>query len=243
MDWVIEAIKDELKDRNETPKDESKKTEDINEEDEDEEEEDDPYGETISLLAIAYRDIPEVGVEDWGKDNELYFCLDTRKVLSYLEEYEVEIPKKLYDDASSDDWSNGVDDYLTEFLGVDTEIAEDDNSYNWGSRLTHDINLSIYDTDDCCYVKMSVHREGDVRGNYTVDFLLRFDTREDYYEAMMDAQVSCANQLDFEGKQYWIEPHIYDEHVDISTDGEEWTDVYCEDLDQFKEIISGSSEE
>lgn len=241
LDWVIEAIKDELKDRNETPKDESKKTEDINEEEE--EEEDDPYGETISLLAIAYRDIPEVGVEDWGKDNELYFCLDTRKVLSYLEEYEVEIPKKLYDDASSDDWSNGVDDYLTEFLGVDTEIAEDDNSYNWGSRLTHDINLSIYDTDDCCYVKMSVHREGDVRGNYTVDFLLRFDTREDYYEAMMDAQVSCANQLDFEGKQYWIEPHIYDEHVDISTDGEEWTDVYCEDLDQFKEIISGSSEE
>ena len=32
--------------------------------------------------------------------------------------------------------------------------------------------------DDTFYVKLSVHREGDVRGNYTTDFLLRFDDKE-----------------------------------------------------------------
>lgn len=199
-------------------------------------------GSTVSLLAVAYRDIPEVGVEDWGKDNELYFCLDTKKLLSYLEDYEVEIPKYLVDNEDEP-----VDTYLSDYLGINPDDGEFDNSYNWGSRLTHDLEIATYTSkkDDTFYVKISVHREGDVRGNYTTDFLLRFDDNENFYETMLDAQSYCANTFEFEGKKFWVEPHIFDEHVDISVEGEDddWTDVYCEDLDQLKEIISENSEE
>ena len=238
LDWVIEAIKDELKDRNETPKDESKKTEDINEEEE--EEEDDPYGETISLLAIAYRDIPEVGVEDWGKDNELKFCLDIRKVLSDLEGFEEEIPKKLYDEASPDDWSNGVEEYLEVFKGVDINSGKSDNSYNWGSRLTHDVELTTYETEDAFYVKMSVHRDGDVRGNYTNDFLLVFDTEEQFYEEVLESQSNNCNYVEIDGKSYRIEADFFSEYCNIwcEDDQKSWDDVVCTDIDELKELIA-----
>ena len=238
LDWVIETIKDELKDRNETPKDESKKTEDINEEDE--EEEDDPYGETISLLAIAYRDIPEVGVEDWGKDNELKFCLDIRKVLSDLEVFEEEIPKKLYDEASPDDWSNGVEEYLETFKGVDINSGKSDNSYNWGSRLTHDVELTTYETEDAFYVKMSVHREGDVRGNYTNDFLLVFDTEEQFYEEILESQSNNCNYVEIDDKSYRIEADFFSEYCNIwcDEDNKSWDDVVCTDIDELKELIA-----
>lgn len=238
LDWVIETIKDELKDRNETPKDESKKTEDINEEEE--EEEDDPYGETISLLAIAYRDIPEVGVEDWGKDNELKFCLDIRKVLSDLEGFEEEIPKKLYDEASPDDWSNGVEEYLEVFKGVDINSGKSDNSYNWGSRLTHDVELTTYETEDAFYVKMSVHRDGDVRGNYTNDFLLVFDTEEQFYEEVLESQSNNCNYVEIDGKSYRIEADFFSEYCNIwcEDDQKSWDDVVCTDIDELKELIA-----
>lgn len=240
LDWVIEAIKDELKDRNETPKDESKKTEDINEEEEEEEEEDDPYGETISLLAIAYRDIPEVGVEDWGKDNELKFCLDIRKVLSDLEMFEEEIPKKLYDEASPDDWSNGVEEYLETFKGVDINSGKSDNSYNWGSRLTHDVELTTYETEDAFYVKMSVHREGDVRGNYTNDFLLVFDTEEQFYEEILESQSNNCNYVEIDDKSYRIEADFFSEYCNIwcDEDNKSWDEVVCTDIDELKELIA-----
>ena len=199
-------------------------------------------GSTVSLLGVAYRDIPKVGVESWGKDNELYFYLDTKELLSYLEDYEVEIPKYLVDNEDEP-----VEAYLLEYLGINPNDGEFDNSYNWGSRLTHDLEIATYTSkeDDNFYVKISVHREGDVRGNYTTDFLLRFDDKDTFYVVMLDAQLSCANTFEFEGKRYWVEPHIFDEHVDISVEGgeEDWSDIYCEDLDQLKEIISENSEE
>lgn len=198
-------------------------------------------GSTVSLLAVAYRDIPKIGIDDWGKDNELYFHLDTKKLLSYLEDYEVEIPKYLVDNEDEP-----VDTYLSDYLGINLDDGEFDNSYNWGSRLTHDLEIATYTSkeDGTFYVKLSVHRDGDVRGNYTTDFLLRFDDKDNFYETMLDAQSSCANTFEFESKKFWVEPHIFDEYVDISIEGEDdnWTDVYCEDLDQLKEIISENSE-
>ena len=258
IDYIVDEIKDIVKDTtsdvDETEmKEESKevKTEDLIDmgdlrdsidtadliEDEDEE---DDYGETISLLGIAYRDIPEVGVEEWGKDDELNFYIDTRKVLADLEMYEIEIPKKMYENASPDDWSNGVDEYIETILGLDPTEFKSDNTYNWGSRLTHDLNIDTYKTEDAFYVKMSVHRSGDVRGNYTVDFLLGFDSEDDYYEALLESQAENSKFVEVDNKTYRIEPDIFSEHCNIwcEEDQKSWDEVVCESIEELKEIVA-----
>lgn len=63
----------------------------------------------VSLLDIAVNEVPKVGVEDWGKDDELYFVADTVKLVKELKSYEVELPKYYYENASYDDWSNGIE--------------------------------------------------------------------------------------------------------------------------------------
>lgn len=243
LDWVIDAIKDELK-TNE-PKEESKKikTEDTDEEvenDDEEDEDDDPYGETVSLFARAYREIPEVGVEEWGKDNEIYFYLDVKDFLAELEYYEEEIPKKMVDEASYDDWSNGIDEYLETFKGINPDKCESDNTYNWGSRISHDLNLNFYEGEDGFYVAIDVHKSGDVRGNYTTRFLLRFDNKDEWYEACFEAQANCKNTVELDGKHYTIEPDFWSEYCNIwcEEDQDGWDEVYCEDLDGLRDIIA-----
>lgn len=238
----VNRVEQEEIDKSKQPpkKTRKKKTEDIDDVDDEDIEEDDPYGETVSLFARAYREVPEVGVEEWGKDDEYYFCLDTKKFLADLEGYEVEIPKKLVDEASYDDWSNGIDEYLETFLGIDPDDSESDNTYNWGSRLTHDLNLNFYDTDSGFYVAIEIHKSGDVRGNYTTRFLLRFDDREDWYEACYEAQANNTNTIELDGKHYRIEPDFWSEHCNIwcEEDNNGWDEVYCGNKEELQNLIA-----
>lgn len=215
------------------------KTEDLDDE-ENEDEDFDPMDETISLFAIAYREVPEVGVEEWGKDDEYLFCLDTKKFLADLEGYEVEIPKSFYNEDYTNDWSNGIDEYLSTYVGIDPDSGEDDNTYNWGSRLTHDLNLHFYDTEDGFYVAIEIHKSGDVRGNYTTRFLLRFDDKDDWYEACFEAQANNKNQVEIDGKHYTIEPDFWSEHCNIwcEEDNNGWDEVYCENIEELKNLIA-----
>lgn len=215
------------------------KTEDLDDE-ENEDEDFDPMDETISLFAIAYREVPEVGVEEWGKDDEYLFCLDTKKFLADLEGYEVEIPKSFYNEDYTNDWSNGIDEYLSTYVGIDPDSGEDDNTYNWGSRLTHDLNLHFYDTEDGFYVAIEIHKSGDVRGNYTTRFLLRFDDKDDWYEACLEAQANNKNQVEIDGKHYTIEPDFWSEHCNIwcEEDNNGWDEVYCENIEELKNLIA-----
>ena len=215
------------------------KTEDLDDE-ENEDEDFDPMDETISLFAIAYREVPEVGVEEWGKDDEYLFCLDTKKFLADLEGYEVEIPKSFYNEDYTNDWSNGIDEYLSTYVGIDPDSGEDDNTYNWGSRLTHDLNLHFYDTEDGFYVAIEIHKSGDVRGNYTTRFLLRFDDKDDWYEACFEAQANNKNEIELDGKHYTIEPDFWSEHCNIwcEEDQNGWDEVYCENKEELRNLIA-----
>lgn len=215
------------------------KTEDVDDE-ENEDEDFDPMDETISLFAMAYREVPEVGVEEWGKDDEYLFCLDTKKFLADLEGYEVEIPKSFYNENYNTDWSNGIDEYLETYVGIDPDSGEDDNTYNWGSRLTHDLNLHFYEAEDGFYVAIEIHKSGDVRGNYTTRFLLRFDDKDDWYEACFEAQANNKNEIELDGKHYTIEPDFWSEHCNIwcEEDQNGWDEIYCENKEELRNLIA-----
>lgn len=222
----------------------NKKQEDIEaqEDIEDNEEENDiNLEDTISLLDIALKEIPTVGVEDWGKDDELLFTADTKVMFENLKSYEEEIPKYYYDNASNDDWSNGIDSYLEEIKGVNLNNGESDNTYNWNAPLTHDVEFTIYEADDGCYFKGSIHRAGDVRGNYTTEFLLKFNDKDDCLETLFDTcSENCYRNVTVDGVDYTVSPHFFNEYVDIwnSETQESYDDVYCDCIDKLKEIIA-----
>ena len=215
----------------------NKKQEDVGN---DEAENDINLEDTISLLDIALKEIPTIGVEEWGKDDELLFTADTKVMFENLKDYEEEIPKYYYDNASNDDWSNGIDSYLDEIKGVNLNNGDSDNTYNWNAPLTHDVEFTMYEADDGCYFKGSIHRAGDVRGNYTTEFLLKFDSKDDCLEALFDAcSENCYRSVNIANVEYIITPHFFDEYVNIwCPDTQESVDsVYCDCIDKLKEII------
>ena len=227
----------------------NKKQEDIEaqEDIEDNEEENDiNLEDTISLLDIALKEIPTIGVEDWGKDDELLFTADTKVMFENLKNYEEEIPRYYYDNASNDDWSNGIDGYLEEIKGVDLNSGDSDNTYNWNAPLTHDVEFTIYEADDGCYFKGSIHRAGDVRGNYTTEFLLKFNDKDDCLETLFDTcSENCYRNVTVDGVDYTVSPHFFNEYVDIwnSETQESYDDVYCDCIDKLKEIIFDNKNE
>ena len=217
---------------------ENKKQEDI---EDNEEENDINIEDTISLLDIALKEIPTIGVEDWGKDDELLFTADTKVMFENLKNYEEEIPKYYYDNASNDDWSNGIDSYLEEIKGVDLNSGDSDNTYNWNAPLTHDVEFTIYEADDGCYFKGSIHRAGDVRGNYTTEFLLKFVDKDDCLETLFDTcSENCYRSVTVDDVEYVVSPHFFNEYVDIwnTKTQESYDDVYCDCIDKLKEIIA-----
>jgi hypothetical protein len=201
--------------------------------------------ETISLLDIALKEVPTIGVEEWGQDDELYFVGDTRELFNALRDDEVEIPKHYYENADEYDWSNGIEDYLTD-IGVNIEDGKGDNTYNWLSPMTHTINFTEYPFGDELYVSFAIHRGGDVRGNYTTEFLMKFADKYDFYEAFDDAcRENCYRELKHNGKTYYITPQFWSENVSISCPdtGEYWDDVCCGDLKAFEEVIKQPTSE
>lgn len=215
--------------------------EDDEEDTEPEEENDIDWNDTISLLDIALSEIPVIGIEDWGKDDELLFTADTKVMFENLKDYEEEIPKYYYDNASNDDWSNGIDDYLEEMKSVNLNSGDSDNTYNWGAPLTHNVEFTMYEADDGCYFKGSIHRAGDVRGNYTTEFLLKFNDKDDCLETLFTTcSENCYRNVTVDGVDYTVLPHFFDEYVDIwcPETQESYDDVYCDCIERLREIIA-----
>lgn len=222
-----------------------KKQEDIDDDIDDEDTSID-VDNTISLLDIALKEVPSTGVEDWGKDDELLFTADTVKLFEHLKEYEEEIPKYYYDNSASDDWSNGIDDYLSDMLEINPNSGEGNNTYNWNAPLTHHFEYTTYDTDNGYYVKVSIHRDGDVRGNYTTEFLLSFDSADEFFSEVTDISYQyLSHTVKLDNNEYTVVAQIFSEYVEISLNGtdKQWYDVYCPDIATLKQIVSKSPEE
>lgn len=87
---------------------------------------------------------------------------------------------------------------LAELVG--RKVGPSDNSYNWSSDLSQDINFTIVSTDDdWCnssedqYIVLRVHQGGDVRGNYSDCRVYKFDSEGAY--SFLDSS-HCGVRLD-----------------------------------------------
>ena len=156
-----------------------------------------------SLLNLVMDDLKELRgkeVKVFGQPTKLFDTIeehdgiiDILDVLDYIKKDEfTSIEEDIY---IGDEY---IDTNTIEFTDVDIfydwldqyeyKEVKCDNSYNWGSPLSNDIDFTIYHniTLDEYYVTMKIHRYGDVRGNYTEEFILKYDNDEDFYYSLND---------------------------------------------------------
>ena len=175
------------------------------------------------------------------------FTINVLDILENLKDYEVtDIPLFTADEDFEENQNvveiekNNVEnmiDFLTDCYGY--EETDCNNTYNWSAPISHDFYYHIYESRefDGIYITMAVHKSGDVRCNYTDEFLLRFDYIEEFLEV-----------LSYSNKYYYIETEKtveYDISVDILSEGVVVNDCWYDtsDVSTIEELKKKLEEE
>lgn len=182
-----------------------------------------------------------------GKPTEDAFILDTVKICEALSCYEIDYelaeempehennPYSLYENDFAEDYI----EYLDELGYIDYNNGEANNSYNWSSPVSNEINYEVFKSliDDSIYVLFRVHRWGDVRGNYTEHCILRFDHDYEWFEAF--DEVNRTEYIEIDNVSYAVEINFWRDGFEVYTE-ENWDylfDVYGSDREEITEAI------
>ena len=126
--------------------------------------------------------------------------IDTINILKDMEEYELDWYDFRY--YTEDDDGNEIEvdifegcetgeqilDALAEYGYIEDTYFAADNSYNWSAPVSNDFDFKVYRdfVSDGVFVDFSVHRFGDVRGNYTDSVIYHFDSVDEFYELLLN---------------------------------------------------------
>ena len=207
-----------------------------------------------SLLTVVMEDLKELRgkeVKVFGQPTKLFDTIeendgiiDILEVLNHIKEYEfTSIEEDIY---LADEY---IDTNITEFIDVDVfydwldqyeyKEVKCDNSYNWGSPLSNDIDFTIYHniTLDEYYVTMKIHTYGDVRGNYTEEFILKYDHECDFYESLNDCN-KYWSYTDDDGVIWYCDIDIFSDTFYISVENSfNYGDDYTCDIETYEDFI------
>ena len=207
-----------------------------------------------SLLNLVMDDLKELRgktVRVFGQPTDLFDTIeehdgiiDILDVLNYIKEYEF---TSIEEDIYLDDDYIGTD--TTEFTDIEVfynwleqyeyKEVKCDNSYNWGSPLSNDIDFTIYHniTLDEYYVTMKIHRYGDVRGNYTEEFILKYDSEDDFYSSLSDCN-KYWSYTDDDGVIWYCDIDIFRDSFYISVENSfNYGDDYTCDIETYEDFI------
>ena len=208
-----------------------------------------------SLLNLAMDDLKELRgkeVKVFGQPTKLFDTIeehdgiiDILDVLNYIKEYEfTSIEEDVYDEEGY-----YLDTNITEFTDIEVfydwlehyeyKEVKGDNSYNWGSPLSNDIDFTIYHniTLDEYYVTMKIHRYGDVRGNYTEEFILKYDHECDFYESLNNCN-KYWSYTDGDGVIWYCDINIFNDSFYISVENSfNYGDDYTCDIETYEDFI------
>ena len=126
--------------------------------------------------------------------------IDTINILKDMEEYELDWYDFRYYTEDEDGNEIEVDifegcetgeeilDVLEEYGYIEDTYFAADNSYNWSAPVSNDFDFKVYrdSLSGGVFVDFSVHRFGDVRGNYTDSVIYRFDSADEFYELLLN---------------------------------------------------------
>ena len=126
--------------------------------------------------------------------------IDTINILKDMEEYELDWYDFRYYTEDEDGNEIEVDifegcetgeqilDALEEYGYIEDTYFAADNSYNWSAPVSNDFDFKLYRdfVSGGVFVDFSVHRFGDVRGNYTDSVIYHFDSIFEFDELLLN---------------------------------------------------------
>ena len=188
-----------------------------------------------------------------GEPAEDDFVIDTVKICEVFSRYEIdyeladEMPEAEKNPYSfhENDFAENYIDYLDELGYICYSNGKGENSYNWNSPISNDIDFTEYNSliDDGVYVLFKVHRYGDVRGNYTENCILHFDHDYEWFDAF--DEVNRTEYIEIDGVKYAVEINFWRDSFEVYTEGD-WDylfDVYgCDKEEIIEEIKSKLAE-
>ena len=158
-----------------------------------------------------------------GRIKDSVICGDVIPFLEELKEYEVEL-----EDAEFEELANRI-----------KEPNQGNNTYNWCANINHDINYYWNKIDDKHYYLISVHRSGDIRCNYTDEFIVAFDCSNEIFglESVMQAKdipnTSYVADIDIFSEEYNV--YDYESGCDIGYFFEMEVDDLLEKIEAIQE--------
>ena len=141
--------------------------------------------------------------------------IDVVEVFENLKEYE--ITEYEYYNPDTDEYEyiefNNCNDFIScmeELYGI--EEVRSDNSYNWCSPISNDFYFHEYYNSELneYYYAVAIHKYGDVRGNYTNEFVLKFDNDYEFMELLNECNKYYTLQ-DKDGNELYFDLGIFDE--------------------------------
>lgn len=158
---------------------------------------------TLKSVIEDIKNLRGVDVTIFGQPTKLdsevgKFTIDVIDVLEAIADYEIDA-----DDINIDSFVN---------------YYKADNTYNWNSPISNDINFEIY-KEDGYYICVRVHRYGDVRCNYTDDIWFYFDNDYTFYELVSETTIYETVEID--GNTYNVDVNVFQEGFEVyDADGE-----------------------
>lgn len=151
----------------------------------------------------------------------------------FFEGYEDEDGEKIIDTTDT----NAVLDELYNLGYINNVYDRADNSYNWLAPVSHHFNFETYPSyNGGVYIVFSVHQFGDVRGNYTDDAILYFDSIDEFYEAI--AENNKYLTIDIDGVSYDVEVNVFCDGFEVwNADGGYVCTAYGYDLEDIADNI------
>ena len=191
-------------------------------------------GQDVEVFGQPYH-IDNINIEY----NDL--ILDVLEVFENLKDYE--ITKYDYYNPETDEYEeiefNSSYDFIIhmeDLYGI--EETRCDNSYNWGSPISNNFYFNEYynsELDEYYYV-VGIHKYGDVRGNYTDSFVLKFDNDYEFLE-LLDESSKFYTLKDKEGNDVYFDLRIVNEGLTCAEDDSYYyQDLNLLDYDSLEDL-------
>lgn len=183
---------------------------------------------TIREIIREIQGLQGANVEIFGQPTTLpseidNFEIDVCDFIGEFDGMEVDLVKEVYNE-EEDDYEEVEIDSIEEYLdnlemNFGLREIQCNNTYNWLAPINHHFNFRIYESLDVYYMVLSVHRYGDVRGNYTDEVLIKFDGEWELQEKFYE------NEYAFKVVEVEIGDETYDVNVNLWSDEKEVYDV------------------
>lgn len=148
---------------------------------------------------------------------------------------------------AKDNLINGNSKIANKIYENEIEYKTGDNTYNYCSNINNNIDYRIYEIEKEIYVKLKVHKFGDIRSHYIDEIILKFDTEYEFYD-LLNETTRFLEIIEIEVGEVFLECDIFDEIIYTEfrnkknnytrSNSSEIDFTICDTIDEIKEKLN-----